>query len=71
MDAAEYLRQMLEPLLLDMLYRVDRLESGSGWSDPMSTERLPSLKTAADQDAILEVLKRRVECLERRRGISD
>ena len=69
MDLGESLRQIMEPLILDLLYRVDRLESESGSSNPMSTERLPLLKTKADQDAVLAVLRERIECLERRRGI--
>ena len=66
MDLAEFLRQELEPLLLDLLYRMERLEMEGRSPDTMPMQRLPALKTAVDQDVALALLKERVELLERR-----
>lgn len=54
--------------LLDMLYRVERLEQAYGLasklSDYISSERLPLLETDADQTAAMQSLETRLSRIE-------
>jgi hypothetical protein len=69
-EAQRQIHEMLADELLSLFYRLETLERSNGLSGSATTqgfpsmERLPPLRTSAELDSAMDILKERVTLLE-------